>query len=175
MKYHVVVWIALLAATLIVTAANAAATTFDYSFTGTDFERNNAPVSFSFTEPNLLTTTGTFSFTPFAIEGTTFTYGFMAVNGTEDCFIFGSPSSFPNTSCGVVAVPTLFVGTFIGATSPGTYAVASFNTTCVSTGNTPCVLLKSLTITAVPEPSSLLLFGTGALGLLGPIRRKLLG
>jgi len=32
----------------------------------------------------------------------------------------------------------------------------------------------SISIIPVPEPSSLILFGTGALGLFGPIRRKLL-
>ena len=169
--------ITLVAAVLIVMAGNAAASSYTYSFSGEgQVTPTLGPVSFSFTEPSLLTTTGGFSFTPFTIGTTTFGYGYLSVSGASDCFIFGV-SGTSSTSCTVFdSVKANFGGTFTGATSPGTYTggVPGF---CNVGGSTSCILLTSVTIstasTAVPEPSCLMLVGTGALALLGAIRRKL--
>jgi hypothetical protein len=68
----------------------------------------------------------------------------------------------------------LTLGNFPNAVSIGTFPVdgvlfAFCNGNCES-GD---IALASLTISAVPEPSSLLLLGSGALALLGVFRRKL--
>jgi len=146
----------------------------DYVYTFTDLGGDK----FSLTEANLITANQTLSFAPFTIQGFTFTVGNVFFKTTTDpCFLFGTAGV--TGTCGGTG-PSLTSGNaaifadFPNATAVGNYAIngTSIATNHVASNNN--LFLQFVNISQTPEPSSLLLLGTGALGFLGPIRRKLL-
>jgi len=71
------------------------------------------------------------------------------------------PNPFPGEEEDIVVFPAgafLSAGTFIGT---------------ATTGEAAFVTITDLGVTVTPEPSSLMLLGCGALGLLGVMRRNL--
>ena len=121
------------------------------------------------------TTLNTISQTLTTVVGQTYTISYF-VAGSQPNFLevaFGGSTLFDG------AAPTSGVG------SPSDYVQYTFTSTATSTSTVLAFsgqrtvggeeLLDDVSVTAssVPEPSSLLLLGTGALGLFGPIGRKL--
>jgi PEP-CTERM motif len=164
---------ALLFMSLLVLPTNARAD-FMYSFSST-------AGSFSFTETSLLTTSQGISINPFTLDGVSFTNASLNVVGMGDCFLFGTSNVSFDDCHGDVPSGNFswFSALFVNATAVGTYTSGAFG--CGSGGGDPCIFpipagwsLEILQTSAVPEPSSLMLLGSGALGLIGPVRRKLL-
>ena len=140
---------------------------FVYSFSGSNFVNGNNN-TFSITEPSLITTTGAFNVS-FKIGKGTFTSGYF--DAATDCFTFSTSTV---VDCDSSATGDSFFANFSGATAPGTYAAGLPG--CGANNGGPCEILESLTISgsssATPEPSSLILLGSGLLGVAGTLRRK---
>jgi len=140
---------------------------FMYAFSGQDANNISTLYNFSFTEPSLLTTTQSFPVS-FTLGSVSFTNGdFIA--GSNPCFAF---STAPISSC-TSGTNHSFFAVFPGATAVGTYSILSGG--CTNPG--PCPFLSSLTISntnsPVPEPSGLLLLGSGVLAVAGMVKRRL--
>ena len=165
----------LIAVLLFVLPTIARADSFTYAFTSSGGH-------FSFTEPSLITTTQIpFSIPPFRLEGLTFVYATVVVSGSTECFLFGTAgvtSDCSNDSASTMPSFSGFFTTFKNVNGLGTYFSDSWgcfqrNLRCVGPAAPPGWRLTISQSSAVAEPSSLVLFGSGALGILGVIRRKL--
>lgn len=146
----------------LVAPAMAHADTFQYAVTTV----NN--VSFTFTENSLASSGVVTSLTiisdPFTSEGT---LGFAWNSSSGPCLVFGLGSSVG---------PCAAVGASSGVLiAPDSFPSGSFLTTGTFNGEFGAISVTITDISQVPEPSSAMLFGSGALGLLAAIRRKFIG
>ncbi len=112
--------------------AGRAATMYTFSNTGAN------PYSFSFLEPNLLTSTGAFAIPPFQEGGLTFTQATLTMAGSTACFQFGTAGASLTASqfsCGLNAFAPEggWQSLFVGANADGAYT--AFN--AVAGGSAP--------------------------------------
>jgi hypothetical protein len=148
----------------------------DFLYSFTDFGAQ----TFSFSAPSLITDSQSIAITPFTIQDTQFTQAYASVSGSNVCFYFasigltgGSCNAAPSGSTGAY-----FYGFFLDATTVGTQGYG-YTYACTFNGaNASDLILQTLTISGtsstVPDPSSLILLGSGLLGVVGVMRRKLL-
>jgi hypothetical protein len=150
------------------TAPMSARADYLYSFSGHDYF-THAENTFSFTEPALITTTGTFA-TSFTIGANTFNYGYF--DSRYDCFVFTTGAA---AECSLPGVEDSFFSGIPFAVAVGTYA--ALIDSCTPSGAWACEILDSLTISGspapTPEPGSVMLLGSGVLILAGTMRRRL--
>lgn len=109
-----------------------------------------------------------------------FTFDFFNISdeGGFDAFVMGLPSLLnefgPQVYTGSENAPTFSLGTFGPFDGAGTASAGLTATLTISdAGNGNDLFTYDVASTSTPEPGSLLLLGTGALGLLGFARRKL--
>jgi len=121
-------------------------------------------VSWQFEVPSLLTTTTTIT-------------SFMSASlgpGFSNCSVLDAklpilPAPMPFSG----EVITDFIGPCNGINSIATYTNGDLNPGVHTARDVSTQIVGTLAITSAPEPSSLMLFGSGVLGLVGVIRRKL--
>ncbi len=172
-------FLTLVVASLLVLPAISRADSFTYEFT-------SSVGHFAFTEPTLITSNQTLSIVPFKLQGATFVYAsafFLTENGqNEICFLFATSNVSGDCNSASYTPPySIFGMEFLAPTSVGTFT--SFAVSCAHTPvlGEPCIFPAggwSLTISQgspVPEPSSLVLFGSGALTVLAVMHKKLRG
>lgn len=176
-----------LAALLLVFSSKALGDSFTYTF-------NSSAAHFSFTEPNLLTTDQTLTISPLTLRSQDcpscpshsdiFVYSSLAflTNGgqTQACFLFGTVNVTGDCLNSNLTAPfSEFNAEFPKATSVGTYTSMAWGCARSDPFTEPCMTGPwTLTIShgsaVVPEPPSLVLFGSGLLALATVARRKLL-
>lgn len=143
-----------------------------YTFANT----GTSPYTFSFTEPNVITTAGSFTITPFTVDGFTFT---QAAVGTAAnyCFVFGTaganPVSGDSTGCAITALPGE-AGLFAQFVVPLPTSVGTFSGSSTGIGGIPPAQgPNQLTISdAVPEPVSSVCLGLILLLIVVATKRK---
>jgi hypothetical protein len=156
----------------------------DYLYTFT----TQGGASFAFSEPSLITENELpLPITPFELYGITFTDATVMLQkgGTGVCFFFFSGDvgydCYERVRIGLGDYAYTY-GEFENAISIGTFLNDGWSDfgcrgqDCTTLGDPTKLELTSLTISgapAVPEPSSMLLLGSGALGLGRVLRRKL--
>ena len=155
---------------VVIMSTSCARADFEYAFSGKDAFDGGSPENFVLMEPSLFTTTGAFT-TSFTIGADTFTSGFF--DASNDCFSFSTTTA---TDCSALS-PDSFYAQFPGAITVGTFSVGGTGGTsaCDSITGHPCDALSSVAISATsptPEPSSVLLLGSGMLGVAGVLRKR---
>ena len=176
MKRHLVAAV-LFVVTLCLIASQGARADITYSYSG-DFSSivgvPNSTVTFSFTVPTFITSDTTITSLTTASLGT----GLVTCGTITDVMILNPTSTtFPGTtapragadwSTPCLSAPFTGAGSFFDQPliADGTYS--GFSRFGVAEDAT-----LTISGTPVPEPGTLALLGTGALGLFGPIRRKL--
>ena len=150
-------------------ASSAKADSFIYTLS-TDYSGINglpagSTVSWQFEVPSLLTTTTTIT-------------SFMSASlgpGFSNCGVLDAklpilPAPMPFSG----EVITDFIGPCNGINSIATYTNGDLNPGVHTARDVSTQIVGTLAITSAPEPSSLMLFGSGVLGLVGVIRRKVI-
>ena len=138
---------------LLVSSAAHADVLYSFSATGTSV----GPFGWSFTEPSLIT------------SNTSVT----AANLTS----VTNPAGCAISSVSIANPLATSINVFTNFSPPCGSGLSSIGTEDLIVGGGPINHIGTfgtLVVSAVPEPSSLILLGAGALGLFGPIRRKLL-
>jgi hypothetical protein len=139
--------------------------TLSTDYSGIDGLPVGSTVSWQFEVPSLLTATTTITSFMSASLGP----GLSSCGGVLDAILF--PSGAPSPYSGEVI--TDFIGSCNGISDVVTYTFGDLNPGVHTARDFPGQIVGTLTIASVPEPSSLMLFGSGVLGLVGVIRRKL--
>ena len=133
--------------------------------------------SFSFTEPNFLTTPGTFSITPVTVDGFSFTQAALGIfsGPSSYCFVFGTAGANPvsggTNSCALTANPgeAGTISNFLGTlNAPGVYTTVNESG---GGGIPPSQGPNQVTITLTPEPGTFLIL-TSAIVAMAVLRRR---
>ena len=178
-------------AVALATAPAALANTFDYTLTYGGVTATGI-LSGPLVSPGVYDiTSGTINLTGSTINGTGVLVPipasgvFQTGGGTElfpfnGCDIFLYPYLNPQINdingaflFDITSGPGSGNGVYIGSPGPGNYQVWGGNWAITGLGG-GASFDATPTVTATPEPASLLLFGTGLAGVLGAVRRKLL-
>ena len=139
--------------------------TLSTDYSGIDGLPVGSTVSWQFEVPSLLTATTTITSFMSASLGS----GLSGCGGVLDAQLPIIPA--PNPYSGEVI--TDFQASCNGISDVVTYTFGDLNPGVHTARDFSGQIVGTLTIASVPEPSSLMLFGSGVLGLVGVIRRKL--
>ena len=139
--------------------------TLSTNYSGINGLPAGSTVSWQFEVPSLLTATTTITSFMSASLGP----GLASCDGVLDAKLPILPA--PNPYSGEVI--TDFIGSCNGISSIATYIFGDLNPGVHTAREFSGQIVGTLTIASVPEPSSLMLFGSGVLVLVGFIRRKL--
>ena len=139
--------------------------TLSTDYSGINGLPTGSTVSWQFEVPSLLTATTTITSFMSASLGP----GLSSCGGVLDVILPILPAQSPYSG----EVTTDFIGSCNGINSVTTYTFGDLNPGVHTARELSGQQIGTLAIASVPEPSSLMLFGSGVLGLVGVIRRKL--